>query len=598
MASQNLVQMFRAQAQAHGDEMLLQAKRAGSWFRITWGEARKQVDDLASGLIALGVQAGDRVALLSENRPEWVICDLAILTSASATVGIYVTLTAKQIEYQLSDSGARAVIVSNRQQLSKVLKAREALPDLAHVILIDGPPEQAEAGVLSLQAVMERGRTCDPQERERRVAMIEPDQLAALIYTSGTTGEPKGTMLTHDNFISNCVATNQVLPVLTTADRNMNFLPFSHVFGRTCDYYLMIYDGVPITFAESWERVFENLREAPPTFMSAVPRFYEKLHAGMISVMERQSLWRRPIYHWSLKAAQQAGSLRRTGKRVPVWVRAKRALADRLLLGQLRAATGGKIRFFISGGGPLAKELAEFFFDIGAPVLEGYGLTETSPVTNVNRAERVKPGTVGPAIPGVEIKIAEDGEILVRGPNIMKGYWHKPEATAEALADGWFHTGDVGYIDSDGCLAITDRKKDIIVTAGGKNVAPQLLENLLKTDPLIAEALVYGDKRSYLSALIVPAFAELEAVARSRSIPFTSRSDLVARPEVLQTYQEHIDARLADLAPFEQVRKFTILDHEFTQQAGHLTPSLKVKRREVYQRYWELLEAMYATKSV
>jgi len=596
MTSQNLVEMFRAQAQIHGEEPMLRAKRAGSWSWMTWNEARKQVDDLGAGLIALGVQAGDRVALLSENRPEWVICDLAILTCAAATVGIYVTLTAKQIEYQLADSGARVIIVSNEQQLSKVLKARDSLPGVAHVILIEGPPEKCEAQVLSLEEAMRGGRARDQEERERRVAMIEPDQLAALIYTSGTTGEPKGTMLTHHNFVCNCAATNQVLPAITLADRNLNFLPFSHVFGRTCDYYLMIYDGVPITFAESWEKVLENLGEVPPTFMSAVPRFYEKAHAGMMSTIERRGALRRRACRWSMKVARRVGALGRAGAPVSPWLRAKRALADRLLLRQLRAVMGGRLRFFVSGGGPLAKELAEFFYDIGMPVLEGYGLTETSPVTNVNRADRVKPGMVGPAIPGVEIKIAEDGEILVRGPNIMKGYWHKPEATAEALAGGWFHTGDVGYIDNDGYLAITDRKKDIIVTAGGKNVAPQLIENLLKTDPLIAEALVYGDKRSYLSALIVPAFAELEAVARSRGIPFNSRSDLVARPEVQQTYRDHIDGKLADLAPFEQIRKFTILDHEFTQQAGHLTPSLKVKRREVYQRYWELLEAMYASK--
>ena len=593
MSNNNLVQLFRRQADAFGAAPFLRAKRQGAWQWISWADARKQVDDLASGLIALGVQPGDRVALLAENRPEWVICDLGILTCAAATVGIYLTLTPKQVEYQLSDSGARAIFVANREQLAKVLQVRGSLPELNHVILLDGEPEPGETA-LRLAEVMERGRACDPQERERRVQRIEPDHLAALIYTSGTTGEPKGTMLTHGNFVSNAVATREALPPLSPEDRNLNFLVFSHVFGRLCDFYLMIYCGVPITFAESWERVGVNIREVPPTMVSAVPRFYEKVHAGMISLIERQRPWRRRISHWCLRAAQEAGAAARGGRPLGVGLRARRALADRLLLRQLRAAVGGRIRFFISGGGPLAKELAEFFCDIGAPVLEGYGLTETSPVTNVSRAEKVQPGSVGPAIPGVDVKIADDGEILIRGPNVMKGYWNKPEATAEAVVDGWFHTGDVGRIDEGGSLTITDRKKDIIVTAGGKNVAPQLIENLLKSDPLIQEAVLYGDKRKYLSALIVPAFAELEPIARSRGIPFTTRSDLVAHPAVQQLYREHVDAGLADLAPFEQVRKFTLLDHEFTQQDGQLTPSLKVKRRGVCERYWSLLEAMYA----
>ena len=594
MSVENLVQMFRAGVQTYGDGPMLRARRAGAWTWMTWTQVRRQVDDLASGVIDLGVMPGDRVALLCENRPEWVICDLAILTCAATTVGIYLTLTPKQIEYQLSDSGARAIIVSNREQLSKVLGVSDSLPELEHVILIGGQVQEPDADVLTLEEVLRRGRACDPQERERRVAMIEPGQLAALIYTSGTTGEPKGTMLTHDNFVSNCIATNQALPPMGPEDRNLNFLPFSHVFGRTGDYYLLIYAGVPITFAESWEKVLGDIREIRPTFMSAVPRFYEKAHAGIISVIERQRGLRLRLGRWSLRAARAAGAARRAAGGISAWMRIKRALADRLLLRRLRALAGGKIRFFVSGGGPLAKELAEFFYDLGMPVLEGYGLTETSPVTNVNPGDRVKPGTVGPAIPGVEIKIAEDGEILVRGPCVMKGYWNKPEATAEAIVDGWFHTGDVGHIDEDGYLVITDRKKDIIVSAGGKNIAPQLIENLLKSDPLIAETVVYGDRRKYLSALIVPAFAELEPLARNRGISFVARADLVANPAVQQLYREHIDSRLADLAPFEQVRKFTLLDHEFTQQDGHLTPSLKVKRRDVYRRYWDLLEAMYA----
>jgi len=591
---ENLVQMFRAGVQTYGDGLMLRARRAGDWTWMTWTQVRRQVDDLASGLIDLGVQPGDRVALLCENRPEWVICDLAVLTCAASTVGIYLTLTPKQIEYQLSDSGAKAIIVSNREQLSKVLRISDSLPELEHVILIGGQVQESDTDVLPLEEVMRRGRACDPQERERRAAAIEPGQLAALIYTSGTTGEPKGTMLTHNNFVSNCIATKQALPPMGPEDRNLNFLPFSHVFGRTCDYYLLVYAGVPITFAESWEKLLENIGEIRPTFVSAVPRFYEKAHAGMISAIERQRSLRRRLGMWSLRVARGAGAARRAGGGVSAWMRIKRALADRLLLRRLRALAGGKIRFFVSGGGPLAKELAEFFYDLGMPVLEGYGLTETSPVTNVNPGDRVKPGTVGPAISDVEIKIAEDGEILVRGPCVMKGYWNKPEATGEAIVDGWFHTGDVGRIDEDGYLAITDRKKDIIVSAGGKNIAPQLIENLLKSDPLIAETVVYGDRRKYLSALIVPAFAELEPLARSRGISFITRTDLVAHPAVQQLYREHIDSRLADLAPFEQVRKFTLLDHEFTQQDGHLTPSLKVKRRDVYRRYWDLLEAMYA----
>jgi len=588
--------MFRARAEKYGDANMLRAKSNGKWRWFTWKEARKGVDDLASGLIALGVQHGDRVGLLSENRPEWAACDLSILTAGAVTVSIYLSLTPKQIEYLLSDSGAVAVIVSNVEQLSKVLEVRGSLPNLKHVLLIDGKPPEGEENVVTLCDLVDRGTEESAAERERRVAQTQPEDLASLIYTSGTTGEPKGVMLTHHNFLSNVEATTAALPPLGPDDWNLAFLPLSHVFGRVCDYYLMIQAGVPITYAQSWESLAQDLPEIRPTVMLAVPRFYEKVHSAISSSLGRGGAIRRAVARWGLKVAGAYSQVKRQGRSPSPWLGLKHAVADRLVLSTARAPLGGNIRFFVSGGAPLARQLAEFFCDIGSPVLEGYGLTETSPVTNVNRAEKVKPGTVGPTIPGVDMKIAEDGEILLRGPNIMKGYWNKPEATAEVLRDGWFYSGDIGHIDEDGYLVITDRKKDLIVTAGGKNVAPQLIENLLKQDPLITEAVVYGDKRKYLAALIVPDFAKLKDYARANNISFTAISDLIGLQEIQKVYQQRISERLADLAPFEQIRAFRILDHEFSQETGQLTPSLKVKRSVVYRRYADLLDAMYGSE--
>lgn len=595
-AGENLVQMFRRQAQTFGSAPMLLSKRAGAWQCMSWNEVREQVDALASGLIALGIRPGDRVALLSENFPEWVICDLAVLTCGAVTVGIYASLPAAQIGICLSDSEARAIIVSSMPQLGRAMEAKAALGEPQHVILMDWEARSADASVLSMQQVMARGRNCDPAEREARVAGIRPNEVGALVYTSGESGEPKGVMLTHRNFISACEDCKQALPPLGPEDRNLVLLPLSHIYARTCDYYLMIYCGGTITFAEPGEDVGASVRDIAPTFVNAVPRIYEQGRAGILCMIERQGALRRRIYRWSLRVAHLAGAAQRAGRRVGLWLRVKRGLADRLVLKRLRARAGGKLRFLVCGGTVLAPEVVEFFCDVGLPLLQGYGLTETSPTISVNPPERIKPGTVGRPMPGVQVRIGQYGEILVRGPNVTKGYWNKPGATAEAIKEGWLHTGDLGYLDDEGYLVLTGRKSDLILTAGGRNVAPQMVERLLRRDALIADAVVHADKRGDLCALIVPAFEELEAVARSRGITFTTRTDLVAHPAVQHLYETHLDGALSDLAPFEQVRRFAILDHDFAHQAGRLVPGSEPSRQEIFQRYAALLDAHLAPR--
>lgn len=568
----------------------------------TWStrEVFEQVRDLSLGWLGLGLRADDRVAILAGSRPEWVLVDLAVLALGGVTVPVYPTLAPGQVRYILADSGARFAVVSDETQLAKVLEARPGLAALEHIVVMDWRGEvRAEEGfVISLAELAARGHrrliSEDGMGRRYRelAAAVAPDALATLIYTSGTTGEPKGVMLSHRNIVSNVVACQQVVDT-NQDDVALSYLPLSHAFERTV-VYKYLYTGVTVIFAESLETVARDLVTVKPTVMTGVPRVYEKLHARVLESVAQAPGWRRAIFRWALNVGRRRAEALLTRRPVPWPVRLQYPLADRLVFAKIRERTGGRLRYLISGAAPLAKDVAAFFWAIGLPVLEGYGLTETAPVLTVNPPDAPRLGTVGKPIPGVEIRIAEDGEILARGPNVMLGYYNKPEATREALVDGWLRTGDVGYLDADGYLVITDRKKDLIVTAGGKNIAPQPIEIRLKSDPLVAEALLVGDRRKFVAALIVPNFAALEARLGSFAQPPVDRAALVARPEVRALYQAIVDRVNRELAQFEQIKQFALVPAEFTVAGGELTPTMKVRRRVVEDRYRDLIDAMYA----
>ncbi|HET7024845.1 MAG TPA: long-chain fatty acid--CoA ligase, partial [Gemmatimonadales bacterium] len=510
---------------------VMRHKRDGAWRPISYVELYARVRDTSFGLAALGVAKGDRVAILSENRPDWAVADYACLALGAADVAIYPTLPAKQIEYILRDSGAVAVCVSNATQLAKIREIRANLPALKHVIGFD--PDTKGAGVVWMDELLERGRGAGGDEAEwrRQALAARPDDVATFIYTSGTTGDPKGVMLTHGNITSNVVAGLAVLG-LQSDDECLSFLPLSHIFERMAGHYVMMQSGTIINYAENFDSVPANLIETRPTVVLSVPRLYEKIYARVLESAMGGGPVKRNIFFWAKRTGEECIDLQQARKPIPGALRFGRALADRLVFSKLRARTGGRLRFFVSGGAPLAADIARFFHAARLPIYEGYGLTETSPVICVNSVEHLKIGTVGRPVPGVEVKIAPDGEILTRGPHVMKGYYQKPEATREVIdAEGWFHTGDIGDLDLEGFLKITDRKKDIIVTAGGKNIAPQPIENAVKGSKFVSNAVMLGDKRRFPVMLVVPNFGNLQAWARHKQLAFADDGALIALPE-------------------------------------------------------------------
>jgi long-chain acyl-CoA synthetase len=574
----------------------IMVKRGGQWRDVDSDEIRRTVEELSLGLEALGVQKGDRVAILSENRPEWAYADMAALCAGGIVVTIYPSLSSTQVLYVLKDSGAKAVVVSNAAQAAKIEAIRSQAPDLRHVILMD---DGEVGGTVGLKAVCEQGRRVlekEPGTVRRRAAERAEGDVATIIYTSGTTGEPKGVMLTHGNLVSNVIAGAKVFPDFAPTDVSLSFLPLCHVFERMGGYYLLLYAGVTIAYAESIEKVPDNMLEVKPTIMFSVPRLYEKIYARVQDKVASDPPLRQKVYRWAMSVGRRRFQCFVDRKAPGLLLKLEDRIAEALVFGKIKARTGGRLRLFVSGGAPLAREIAEFFGSVGLLILEGYGLTETSPVICVNRPNRMRPGTVGPPVEGVEAKIADDGEILTRGPHVMKGYYNKPEATAEAIdADGWFHTGDIGVFDSDGFLVITDRKKDLLVTSGGKKVAPQPIENRIKTDPLIAEIVMVGNKRNFPAALVVPAFGALERWATEKGVAFSSHEQLVADPRVTKLYKDLVDGHCLELAQFEKIKRIAVLPKEFTLESGELTPTLKVKRRVVEDKHKDLIDRLYGS---
>jgi len=590
-----LTQLFFTTVDRHaGLPAAFRSKVGGAWVSITHRAALGRVQAISLGLRELGIKPSDKVAIVSENRPEWALTDYACLCARATDVPIYPTLTPQQTAYILRDSESVAVFCSTTAQLDKVLEVRGTLPGLKHIVVFDsGAAAQRPGGAgggpgaMSLAALEAKGRAVESKHPnwKAEALTVGPEDLATLIYTSGTTGDPKGVMLSHYNIWSNVQACLQMIPI-GSGDECLSMLPLSHSYERMVDYTLF-QAGVIINYAESFDTVAGNLQE--------VKRLYEKVYARVLENALSGSAIKRNIFFWAKRAGEQWATLSLAGLAIPGGLAIKKKVADRLVFAKLRARTGGRIRFFVSGAAPLSADIAKFFYSAGLPVIEGYGLTESSPVLTLNPLDRIKLGTVGRAIPGIELKIAADGEILARGPNIMQGYYKLPEATKETIdAEGWLHTGDIGELDSDGYLKITDRKKELLKTAGGKYIAPQPIELAVKRNTFVANAMLYGDRRKFPIIVIVPNFDTLERWALERSLAYGTRAELIGLPDVQAKVEREVMSMLSHLAKFETPKKVVLLEKDFTIESGELTPTLKVKRRVVEQHYKDLIDATYS----
>ncbi len=589
--------IFQNRVRAFGDQTLVKYKnRQGVWEEISWNRLNGMVRDLGLFLINRGVRPGDKVALFSPNRYEWWVADLAIISVGAVNVPIYATNSAEECRYIIENSDSRMCFVGTREHMEKILQIRERLPNLGEIVLFDDL-EQPLPGVITLRDAFREGRAApDPEEFDRRLIPIDIDDVATIIYTSGTTGPPKGVMLTHRNFVANVNQLQAVDPEFLSGDHTfLSFLPLAHSLERTVGYYCPIFLGHKVAFAESTEKLLENFGEIRPTFLVSVPRIYEKIHAGITAKVADAPPVKKALFNWAMGIARKNLPYVCENKKRTGWFAVQYKLADRLIFRKLRAALGmDRLHAAISGGAPLSVSDAEFFLGMGIKILEGFGLTETTPVTNGNKPNRIKPGTVGPAVKDTVIQISEIGEILIKGPQVMKGYYKNESATREAFtSDGFFRTGDIGEIDEDGYLKITGRIKDLIITSGGKNISPQNIENALLASPFIEQLAVIGDNRKYLTALIVPSFVSLEKWAEQNHVPFTDRGELISRPEVRKLFAAEIEQCLKDFAPIEQVRKFTLLETEWSQDTGELTPTLKLKRKIIQRKYASQIESMY-----
>jgi len=580
-------------AASHPKPALLRYKAEGTFRDLSTEEVCRAVRDATLGLREAGIERGDRVAILSENRPEWTIADLAIQCVGAINVPIYPTLLDEQIRFILADCGARAVVCSTTEQLGKIARVRDGLEALRTVVALDpieGPPAP-DLPWSDLCAGGAKLAAAHPGLFDEMRSAVQPGDLASIIYTSGTTGVPKGVMLTHANFISNVLATIAILP-MTDRDVALSFLPLSHVLERMAEY-AYLSRGATIAYAESVETLPQDLQAVSPTIVAMVPRVFEKFHSRVMDAVRSGSAVKRALFGWALRVGQARVPYLLEGRPLPRGLALRAALADRLVFSKIRERVGGRISYFISGGAPLNADLARFFWGAGLPVYEGYGLTETSPVISVNCPGRARLGTVGPVVADVEVRIAEDGEILVRGPNVMQGYYRNEEANQQIFRDGWLCTGDIGMLDADGFLAITDRKKDVIKTSGGKIVAPQPMENDLKADRYIANAVVVGERRRFISALLVPDFAGLETFCGDEGLDRLPREEQLRHPKVQELFRRRIDRAMEGRPRYEQVKAFRLLPRELTLEDGEMTPTLKVKRSVVERKFQELSNSMY-----
>ncbi len=567
-------------------------RRDGRWESISSQEFLRRVAGLSTALVELGIKPGDRVGLFSANRPEWHTADFAINGSGAITVPVYFNESPDRMTYILKHCAAKIVFVVGAHQLQKLLAARPSLPELEQIIVADGGAD-VPTECLRYETLIAGASASDISSYRLRASQVLPGQLASLIYTSGTTGEPKGVMLTHSNFCSNVHDVGHDFSLDPAQDVALSFLPLAHIYGRTLDY-IYIFGGTPLAYVESLEAVAQALLEVRPTITAAVPRFFEKIYARIVEQGSKATGVKRMLFDWAMNVAQRAAPWRATGAPASLALKAQWKLADKLVYKKFRLGLGGRLRIISSGGAPLSQALAEFYWTVGIPIYQGYGLTETSPIVSSNYPEN-RMGSSGKPIPNVQVRAAEDGEILVKGPCVMQGYYKNPEATREVLTeDGWFRTGDIGHVDKDNYLFITDRKKDLLKTAAGKFVAPQPIENALKTSPYILNAMVIGDRRKFIVALVAPNPVTVSAKAAEQGIRFSSNAEMAAHPWVHSLIDAEIKRLTVHLAQYETIKRFALLPEDFTFDNGSLTFTLKLKRRVVEQQYAGVIESLYA----
>jgi long-chain acyl-CoA synthetase len=596
---QSVPDMLRSNATEFSSRLALKYRKQGTFVTLTYSAYYERVLMVARGLARMGVTPGDRIAILSENRAGWVIADMGILCAGAVTVPIYPTNTPEQIEQTLNHSGARIVFVSGKFQYTKLLKVRAELPGLELVVSFERFLGDASLPVTTFYQLSEIDSPIlddEKKEIEAGIDRIKPEDMLTLIYTSGTTGVPKGVMLSHNNILTNTRYLTEQSGAIDKNDVLLSFLPLSHILERTAGYYMTIRNGALMTFADSIEKVPENMMEIRPTVMVSVPRLFEKIYHRIFENAHQMSPLKRSLFHWAVDVGKKYIATTYITKQPSSLLAMKYALADRLIFSKIRNRFGGNMKLFCCGGAPLDKTINEFFWVIGIPIFEGYGLTETSPALSFNNFEHIRFGSVGVALEETEFKIAEDGEILVKGPQVMLGYYNNPEATAEAIVDGWFKTGDIGHID-DNFVFITDRKKELIITAGGKNIAPQPIENELKMDKYVTSAFVYGDRKPYITALIVPNIERLLELAKEKHINYYELEDLVMHEPVQKLFEQRLVEINSRLAPYETIKKFVLLPHDFSIEGGELTPTMKLRRKIIYEKYKHRIEDMYADHS-
>ncbi len=600
MNPQNLGLLLKDSVRRYPKKVALLHKENGRYVSRSWADFGAQVNSVATALAARGLKRGDRLAILSENRPEWAVTDMAAQMLGVITVPVYPSLTSSEIQYILEDSGCSALAVSGKSLFEKFIAVRKSLPSVTLVIGFEGTLllMAQEAGVPALLLKELQKTPPDAVELEKRLTAVEADDVASLIYTSGTTGFPKGVMLTHANFIRNLTLSRTALRMGET-DVHLSFLPLSHVFERMAGHFLMMHIGAAIAYAENMDTVSQNLLEVRPTFVLGVPRFYEKIRDRVLEAVKKGGPFKKGLFFWAKELGEKKRLADAAGRRLGGVFALKRAVASALAYKKFRRRLGGRVRFCVSGGAALPKEIAEFFCDLGILIYEGYGLSETSPVVSVNRENRFKFGTVGLPLEGIEVSIAPDGEILTRGACVMKGYYGKPAETAAAIdPEGWFHTGDLGRIEKDGFLVISGRKKEIIVTSGGKKVSPRPIEEAIEKDPFVLRCVLFGEGMRYITALVVPRKEALLEYAASQKMAFKDYASLITDEQILRFFEARMQELTEKLASYEKIKYFVLLENDFTQAAGELTPTLKVKREAVFSRYRERLLPLYDREKV
>ena len=586
--------MFRNRALNYKKKILFRYKREGDWQIFSWARSARLVEDIGLGLLSLGVRKGDIVGLLSNSRPEWALCDLAVLSIGAVDMPIYPTNPSRHIERILKRYEVQFLIAEDTVQVEKLIKVKKSLPRLKHIICID-PCDIQDEMIIDLQELGELGREkFKSTDFEDHLKEQAKDDLATIIYTSGTTGDPKGIMLSHDNLISNCRSILAMLP-LREKDFILSFLPLAYCYERICGLYAPVMGGMMIAYQDFHESFEESIKEIRPTFLIAVPHFLENLYYRILSELGESSFPKEQVFQWALESGKRLISGDRGKTPIPGFQFITHGLAEKFVLQKVRERLGGRVRFIVCSAAPLSREIAEFFHAVGLPVLEAYGLVETASGATLNRPDDFKVGTVGKPFPGTEVKIAEDGEILIRGPQVMQGYYMDPETTDQILKDGWFYTGDLGWVDEEGFLSISGRKKNIFISTSGKNIYPQSIEKLLKLDPYIEQAIVFGEGRNYVTALIVPNFKALEEYAREMDIPFSGRSDLVESEEIMGFMMLRVNASGRELAPHEKVKKIALLERDFSLEKGEVTPTGKLCRNVVAKKNKRLIESLYTS---